>query len=113
MLTEGTVVALDDGRTGIIEVASEDDHAYHVRLESGYVVQVDASRVAPIQVENDTLPLDPDLQALMDRIESDYAMARATIPAADHLALQAAEYAYDEQRSAVITEQQRRNEEGR
>ncbi len=49
MYKDGTRVVLPDGREGVIEVSSEDDWAYHVRLDSGTVVQVPENWIAPIE----------------------------------------------------------------
>ncbi len=48
MYQDGTRVVLLDGREGVIEVSSPDDWAYHVRLDSGTVVQVPENWIAPV-----------------------------------------------------------------
>ncbi len=51
MMKEGTRAITSEGQRGIVEVASEDDQAYHVRLDEGHVIQVHALCVGELQQE--------------------------------------------------------------
>ena len=45
MYAIGTRVVIDHERVGVVEMASEDDRAYHIRLQSGTVIEMEKKRV--------------------------------------------------------------------